>query len=160
MTLWYICHCITGEERKAAERLDRFMRFVSPEPMSGCWLWTGALIPAGYGVFGRHGERVGAHRAAHEFFLGPIPPGRHIDHLCRNRACVNPQHLEAVTQAENNRRGAAWYRPSVASCPNGHPYEGAKVAGREWRCRQCRSMRRRRYKLKRRAMQCSAGEAI
>lgn len=73
----------------------------------GCWEWSGATTPNGYGVIGRgrRGEgNVMVHRAAYEELVGPIPAGLHVDHLCRNRLCCRPDHLEPVTQAENNRR--------------------------------------------------------
>lgn len=75
----------------------------------GCWWFTGAIDASGYGRVGLGGRRDGvgyAHRVTFEFFRGPIPTGHHIDHLCMNRACCNPWHLEAVTQAENNTRAA------------------------------------------------------
>lgn len=71
----------------------------------GCWLWLGAE-QRGYGYIGR----TPAHRRAYETFVGPIPAGLHIDHLCSVRACVNPAHLEPVTQEENNRRAYARMR--------------------------------------------------
>lgn len=72
---------------------------------SPCWIWQlGSLN--GYGKVTRNGKQMGAHRAYYEEYIGPIPAGMQIDHLCRVPSCVNPEHLEAVTQAENGRRGA------------------------------------------------------
>lgn len=71
----------------------------------GCWEWTGAKTAAGYGQFTRRKEY--AHRHAYEDLVGPIPEGLVIDHLCRNPSCVNPDHLEPVTQRENIRRGTS-----------------------------------------------------
>lgn len=95
----------TGANRKSPVR-DRFLAKVRPIPGKSCWGWVGYVTPNGYGMVG-DGRRVTyAHRLAYELYVGPIPPGLHIDHLCRERRCVRPDHLEAVTQAENNRR--AW----------------------------------------------------
>lgn len=72
---------------------------------NGCWVWTGSLLADGYGNL-RDGAKVKrAHRVSYETFVGPIPGGLEIDHLCRNRSCINPDHLEPVTRAENQRRG-------------------------------------------------------
>lgn len=89
----------------------------------------------------------------HERYKGPIPPGYQVDHLCRNRACANPVHLEAVTQAENLRRQmAAWRKknPTPTHCPRGHEYAGAnlyvnKTSGRNV-CRTCQKAAMVRFK--------------
>jgi len=101
---------------------------------AGCWNFTGPRLPRGYGRAGSHGY---AHRYFYEVHVGPIPVGLVIDHLCRNHSCVNPDHLEPVTQRENIRRGTAPTARHMAStaCPNGHPYTssgGARV------CKTCR----------------------
>lgn len=88
---------------------ERLWPKVSPQP-GGCWHWTGFLDKAGYGRIrsegGRMGESLLAHRVTYELKYGDIPKGLELDHLCRNRRCVNPDHLEAVTHQENVARGA------------------------------------------------------
>jgi len=78
-----------------------------PEPNSGCWLWTKAVMANGYGlIMTSTGVRT-AHRVSYEAHKGEIPAGLELDHKCRVRSCVNPDHLEAVTKTENVRRGFA-----------------------------------------------------
>lgn len=81
---------------------ERFETFV--EKTDTCWLWCGSLTYDGYGIFREDNRRTGAHRFAYEWHVGAIPDGLHLDHLCRVRNCVNPEHLEPVTPQENDRR--------------------------------------------------------
>lgn len=117
----------------------RLMKRVSMEP-SGCWLWRGNLTN-GYGTISVHGRRVKVHRCSYEMFNGPIPDGLAIDHLCRQRACINPLHLEAVTLKENILRGESptAERARKTHCIRGHSlcdaYRHGPKGGR--RCRPC-----------------------
>src|SRR5216684_318642 len=116
-----------------------------PEPNSGCWLWTGMLKDSGYGKIQTgtfaNPNMQRAHRVAYELFVGPIPPGLQLDHLCRVSSCVNPNHLEPVTNAENTRRGiAGQWQKNKTHCPQGHEYtiENTMMYLGKWRrCRTC-----------------------
>lgn len=112
------------------------------EKGEGCWSWRGSVQSEGYGKFRLNGRQVYAHRLSYELHKGPIPDGLTIDHLCRVRRCVNPDHLEAVTHLENVRRGAVANRPT---CPNGHPYDHMTDHGRTRDCRRCRNDVEKRY---------------
>ena len=100
----------------------RFWSYVDLPPSADeCWNWRGAARPLGYGMFGLRGEAYGTHRISYTLARGPIPDGLVLDHLCRNPRCINPAHLEPVTQRENVLRGDARLTKSPDErCPKGH----------------------------------------
>jgi hypothetical protein len=118
----------------------RFERHVR-KAETGCWEWTGHHQSNGYATLGLKDPDGKwrpnlAHRIAFELYRGPISAGLVIDHLCRNRGCVNPEHLEVVTMGENLRRGDGpnGQHARATHCPQGHPYEGANLRWRRgWR---------------------------
>lgn len=111
----------------------------------GCWIWTGAVTTSGYGRIGlpRHGTDL-VHRVSYKIFKGPIPQGLHIDHLCMNRLCCNPDHLEAVTQAENNRRENSHRWQGNNHCRRGHIFTNQNTGYRRGfrYCRICHCARK------------------
>lgn len=128
--------------------VDRVLERISVHPL-GCWEFQGALTERGYGVIqlGRGKGTAKAHRVVYEDFLGPIPEGLTLDHLCFNPRCVNPAHLEPVTRSENTLRQWAAGRADPGRsnrlktrCPQGHPYDRANTrvsrSGRRC-CRAC-----------------------
>lgn len=115
------------------DRLGLFLKHVNKT--EACWLWTGSTV-TGYGNFGYGENKTGpAHRWAYEYFVGPIPPGLWLDHLCRVRNCVRPDHLEPVTPSENQRRRHA-ARPDPTHCKRRHPLPVGHPRGKA--CPACR----------------------
>lgn len=136
---------------------ERFFAKVA-ESDDGCWLWTGGRSDAGYGSFRpRDGSASNAHRWSYQFFIGAIPDGLVLDHLCRTRACVNPWHLDPVTDKVNIARGVGRdsmrkWAASLTHCPHGHEksdantYRSYNKKRKRWECvcRPCRNARLRR----------------
>jgi HNH endonuclease len=123
----------------------RFAALHSVDGEDDCWLWTGHVERNGYARFTIGRERWGAHRWAYERFVGPIADGLTIDHLCRVRHCVNPTHMQVVTQFVNNRRAplvGSTVNAAKTSCLRGHPFDEVNTyvspANGQRRCRACR----------------------
>ncbi len=141
-----------GKRIPFKERIKRRTRVDA----NGCWIWQGKPGSNGYVSVTTtlaSGARwhTSAHRAAYYFLVGPIPEGLVIDHLCRNPVCVNPDHLEPVTQRENALRSPismATLNSAKTHCPKGHPYDEQNTVwyvnpgGRKTRTRACRTCQR------------------
>lgn len=127
--------------------VQRFENKYIPVTESGCWLWTGATGKVGYGIFNKgRKDFVAAHRYSYELHKGSIGEGLTIDHLCRVRCCVNPDHLEAVSLRENIIRGESpsAHHARQTHCLNGHEFtfnNTYRFRGKARICRQCRNHR-------------------
>lgn len=146
--------------RKIYTVRERLLRLIDKD--RDCWVWTGSVSKAGYGricISDNGSKRTrSAHRVSYETFKGEIPEGLTIDHLCKNRKCINPNHLEAVTIKENVHRGNPLWKQQMARthCPKGHEYTEdniyrytTKHGGTCRNCKTCMKARtRERYQLK------------
>ena len=111
-----------------------------------CWYWTGAKIPTGYGSIRHQGKAKMVHRVAYEILVGPIPEGLELDHLCRVRNCVNPDHLDPVTHQVNVSRGRTGHSsgPRQTHCKRGHSFteENTYMHNGKRHCRACKALRK------------------
>lgn len=118
-----------------------------------CWFYMDGLNHNGYGQFWTGTNNVRAHRFSYEILIGPIPKGMQLDHICRNRNCVNPKHLEVVTQKENVLRGIGLTAINSRKkfCIRGHPLtpENTYNSRKQRTCKKCRIVSVMRYKKKR-----------
>lgn len=131
--------CANSERRPPVE--ERVLARIGSPDSNGCWPWKGSLTRQGYGNYtGMRHVSTAAHRVVYTLMVGPIPAGLQLDHLCRNRACVNPAHLEPVTHAENVRRAADQDRSPT--CPRGHLFDEANTYRHSTGSRKCRACAR------------------
>lgn len=141
----------------SADWVERFWTKVDKAD-NGCWGWIAYRDPDGYGNFSIEGRTKRSHRVAYELLISSIPEGMQLDHLCRNRGCVNPDHLEPVTCRENILRGESFQARNARKthCLHGHLFAeyGFSSGDTSRRCRLChnqqskRSMQRQRDKAK------------
>lgn len=154
-------HYARDRYRKSGERLSRVDMTIAsifarcaPEPNTGCWLWTGPQTGTGkdgkhfsYGTVSVDGQRHLVHRVSYEVTHGPVPLGLVVDHICNTPLCVNPDHLQAITQKENTHRGcgpAARYAKAT-TCLLGHPL--VQKPNSRWRyCKVCKNAADRVYR--------------
>ena len=139
-----------------ASAWDRFWSNVSEQP-NGCWQWIGWKDDRGYGRFSVRRYSRWAHRVAWRLLRSPIPSWLQIDHLCRNRSCVNPGHMELVTPQQNILRGTslAAVRAQRELCPQGHRYDASNTyisKRNERHCRTCHRKNAHRARAARKAM--------
>jgi hypothetical protein len=134
----------------------RFWSKVEIGKKDECWPWM-AGGKEGYGWFGLSSKKQFAcHRITYEMFFGSIEEGMELDHLCRNRKCVNPFHLEVVTHLENVRRGQAGiYNRLKTHCPQGHPYDESNTSYKPQKWRQCKACGREKAMIRRAKIRAS-----
>ncbi len=144
-------------EASLMRRMRKNIRFED----GGCWTWTGRLDVGGYARYW-DGKVRPAHRITYSYFVGDIPEGLQLDHLCRNRACVNPEHLEPVTCRENIMRSptaVAAINARRTHCVNGHEFneENTRVYGGRRECKECNRIKARRIMTNLRNRRRAAG---
>ena len=138
---------------KRTSAVERFDKIKAASNVEDCWIWDGGRALHSGGVYGMayfQKLRIPAHRAAYLYWVGEIPPKLVVDHLCRNTECINPDHLEAVTQGESIRRGLLG-RLKANVCRKGHEYTPDNIivnkSSGKRQCRTCRNQSRRLWQL-------------
>lgn len=139
--------------RRIENLREHFENSYVAEPNSGCWLWTGYVAGNGYGIIygrfpdGTHQQK--AHRYGYQLIRGEVPSGLQLDHKCRTRCCVNPDHLEPVTQQENMRRGERYRALVTGTCKYGHPVRVVtQYGGKRSRCSTCQAKWKREWEAR------------
>lgn len=123
---------------------ERLLNLSMPEPNTGCWIWFGDSVKGGYGRSSVASKKKLAHRLSYETFIGPIPEGLTIDHLCNNTSCINPQHLQPKTQKDNtlsSKINIATINKAKTHCPKGHEYNIVNTFVHKDGRRDCRTCR-------------------
>lgn len=148
------------------EQIERFLNKFTQTDDSSCWDWKGTDNGKGYGDFNCNNKSYRAHRVSYEFFNKTIIPHRMVvDHLCRNRKCVNPKHLEVVSHYENTMRGIGHAAKNARkdSCKHGHAYNSRNTHirrsknGRVWRvCKECKNRIQREYYKRKSKLSCTS----
>jgi hypothetical protein len=110
---------------------DRIASKIRVNTDTGCWEWTASIGSHGYGQVHYERKMHTVHRLLYMLLVGPVPEGLQLDHLCRNRPCCNPEHLEIVTHRQNSLRdtGAPAHNAKKIACPQGHPYDRTSKRG-------------------------------
>ena len=126
---------------------ERFWARVCKDEPNGCWVWTGSVDTRGYGMthtLTSELRMIRAYRLSYQLLVGPVPVGLELDHLCKNRRCCNPAHLEAVTHAVNTRRSDNPLARNARKthCKHGHEFTPENTLMRSWGGRECRECRR------------------
>lgn len=135
--------------RLTIKEVTRLFNKIAIDLESGCWNWLGAKDEDGYGFFAVNHHQTRVHRIVHAWAIGPVPKGvaarkfAQVDHLCRNKSCCNPVHLELVTQRVNVARGSSPIADSMkrTNCIYGHPLTAVKNNPRRRECKTCDSLR-------------------
>jgi hypothetical protein len=120
---------------------ERFLSLIKIDSNSDCWIWNGCKAEI-YGKFGIYYKSYYAHRVSYSLFNGPLTNGMVIDHTCRNKICVNPEHLREVTQQQNaveNSLGPSYFHSLKTHCPQGHEYseENTRIRRGSRECKTC-----------------------